>query len=410
MSSIFSNTIISGSGRVLTNALGLVVLAILTRALGPEGFGAYSTVYAYLFFAAIIADLGIGTLLTREISRPGADEARITGALVSLRLIAAMIVTAVAVILAPLFGYGPLVIAGIAIIAIATVSQAIISSLMGVFQKHLRMTVVTVGDIVTRGVQLGGFAVLIRYGAATLIPVLWVNVAAEAVHLAIVIVAARRIIPFSFTIDWTYWRTMLRHALPIAASLVFTLLYFKIDTVMLSLMRSAEEVGVYAVAYKVLEVIIFFPAMYVGLVMPLLSRFASDPPQFRAVFVKAFWVLIAGAVATVIGLLLFASPIVRVIGGATFTSATPILQILSIAIGVIFLGNLGGNAIIALNLQKRGMFIYAAGAAFNVVTNLIFIPRAGAIAAAWTTVATELLVTAAMFWLIGGSWQKSRSG
>jgi len=76
------------------------------------------------------------------------------------------------------------------------------------------------------------------------------------------------------------------------------------------------------------------------------------------------------------------------------------LSILAIAIGLIFLGNLLGNSIIALNKQKTGAWIYFAGMIFNIVTNLIFIPKYRYLGASWTTTATELLVTVLMFVLV----------
>ena len=58
----------------------------------------------------------------------------------------------------------------------------------------------------------------------------------------------------------------------IAAILV--MIYFKLDTVMLSFMKDQIDVGIYGLAYKILENLIFFPAMFVGLIMPLLSKHA----------------------------------------------------------------------------------------------------------------------------------------
>ncbi len=400
MRSISRNLGVAFFSRIVVNALGLVILAILTRTLGPEGFGQYSTVYAYLFFVAIAADMGIGTLLTREISREGADEVRVTSLLVTFRLVLIGVTTAAAVALLPLVRYGSVVTLGILIIILATAAQSIVQVLMGVFQKHLRLGVVSIGDMVTRGIQLVGLAVLLKLGLVALIPVLWINVAAEVIHVAIMLVAARRIIPFHLRIDIPYWKRILRSAFPIAASLVFTLVYFKIDTIMLSVMRSESEVGMYSVAYKVLEVIIFFPAMYVGLIMPLLSKFAFRSSEFRPVFFRAARRLGAGAALTVLVLVVFANPIIAIIGDTAFSASVPLLRILSLAVGIIFFGNLFGNAIIALDLQSKGVWIYALGAVLNVILNLLFIPSYGAYAAAWNTVVTELVVTMLMARLI----------
>ena len=197
MKSISHNFGIAFFSRIVVNALGLAVLIILTRSLGPVGFGQYSTVYAYLFFVSIAADMGIGTLLTREISREGADEVRVTGLLVTLRLVLIGITTIAALALLPLVRYGSVVRIGILIVIMATVAQSLVQVLMGVFQKHLRLGVVAAADIITRGTQLVGLVVLLKLGSVALIPVLWINVLAEGIHVAIILIAARRITAYT---------------------------------------------------------------------------------------------------------------------------------------------------------------------------------------------------------------------
>jgi len=99
----------------------------------------------------------------------------------------------------------------------------------------------------------------------------------------------------------------------------------------------------------------------------------------------------------VIGIIMVSGQIVVLIGGNGFSASAGPLNILAIAIGLIFFGTLLGNSIIALDRQKVGAWIYFAGMIFNIVTNLIFIPKYQYIGAAWTTVVTELLVTILMF-------------
>ena len=159
--------------------------------------------------------------------------------------------------------------------------------------------------------------------------------------------------------------------------------------------------GLLRLLIKFLEAVIFLPAIYVGLVMPLLSKHAfGNRAEFIKIFRKAFNVLSIFALPLAAYIFVLSDKIIRIIGGSGFAQAGPVLKILSIAILMIFFGNLGGNAIVALNLQKKGMWIYFAGAVFNVVANLILIPRYTYFATAWTTVATEIIITFWMFWLI----------
>ncbi|MFY9458079.1 MAG: polysaccharide biosynthesis C-terminal domain-containing protein, partial [Candidatus Spechtbacterales bacterium] len=195
-------------------------------------------------------------------------------------------------------------------------------------------------------------------------------------------------------------------AWPIALSIVLTLIYFKIDAIFLSFMKPAADVGIYGAAYRVLEGLIFFPAMFAGIIMPMLSRDAvSDHAHFKEVFVKSMRVIAIFAVPLTAGGILLSYSIANLIGGKEFLISGAPLQPLFIATGLIFFGNLLGRAIIALDLQKKAMFAYLFGVILNVVLNFIFIPKYSYMGAAWTTVATEFLIVAFLFWLV---WDKTR--
>ncbi|OGN29793.1 MAG: hypothetical protein A3A33_00670 [Candidatus Yanofskybacteria bacterium RIFCSPLOWO2_01_FULL_49_25] len=386
--------------RAIVSGVGLIIVGILTRTLGPEGFGHYSAIFAYLYLFGIVADMGLYTIMVREISRPDADEDSIASRIFSLRLALSFAVVVAGIVIAFFLPYEPVIKMGIAVAALSTIFQSLIQVLMGVFQKHLRLYLVSIADIVMRLVQLGLIMFLLK---TTHISVVWfaaTSVGAEAVHFVLVWYFTRRLSRIALRFDMQYWKDTMRTAFPVAASLVFVLIYFKLDTVILSLMKPAYDVGVYSVAYKLLELIIFLPAMYLGLIMPLLSRHAFDREKFAGIFQKTFDILSIFAAPALGYCYVFAGPIIHLIGGADFQQSVGVLQILSLAIFLIFFGNLGGNALVALNLQNKGMWIYGFGAVFNLVANLVLIPHFTYYAAAWTTVLTEFGVTIAMLWVI----------
>jgi O-antigen/teichoic acid export membrane protein len=113
----------------------------------------------------------------------------------------------------------------------------------------------------------------------------------------------------------------------------------------------------------------------------------------------AGFILVLAALASLL-LVAFAGPIVAFLSGA-FEAAAPLVQILAVALFVMFLGNIFGFALVALQKQKQLLVLYALLALGNVSANLAFIPLYGAVAAAWTTVATETIamaVAAGMVW------------
>jgi len=401
------NTIISTGARIIAVALSLIGLGLIARYLGKEGFGNYSLVLAFLCIFNILADLGLYSLMTREISHSEADEKKIASNIFTIRIAALLVFLGLAIVIIWFFPYTSQVKLGVIIGSLSYFFLSASQVLMGIFQKHLKIDKAGLADIIGRLIQLGLVIVFIRMDLG-FFAILSALIISSLGSFIVNWFFARKYVPLTLAFDWILWKKLLKVAIPIAASIVLTLIYFKLDTILLSFgfinrssINPVVDVGIYNIAYKVLEGVIFFPSMFVGLIMPLLSNFAfSNREEFKKTFQKTLDILIIFIVPLIIGLLALAMPIVILIGGNEFAASAKVLQILSFAIGLMFLGTLCGHSIIALDKQKIGAWIYSAGMVFNIATNLIFIPKYSYFGAAGTTVATEVLVTILMFWLI----------
>ena len=135
--------------------------------------------------------------------------------------------------------------------------------------------------------------------------------------------------------------------------------------------------------------------------MPGLSRNAiKNTLEFLRIFRDAFNIISIFAFYFLVYVFLMSDWIIYFIGGDNFSSASHVLKILSLAMFLIFFGNLGGNAIIALNRQKKAMFIYLVGAVANVFLNIILIPKYSYFATAGVTLLTEAIIIYGMYWLL----------
>src|SRR3989338_2339444 len=97
VSQIVKNTFYQVFGKVIGAAIGLVVVGLMTRYLGQEGFGNYTTVVAFLQFFGVLADFGLQMTVTKMISRPGADEKKIIANAFTLRFFSAATILGLAV-------------------------------------------------------------------------------------------------------------------------------------------------------------------------------------------------------------------------------------------------------------------------------------------------------------------------
>ncbi len=390
------NSIISAGARIIGLALSLVIIGFITRYLGQDGFGYYSTILAFLFFFTVFADFGLYHICVREISRPKADEKKIVSNAFTLRFFAGLFIFSLAPLIVLFFPYPNEIKIGVIIAGIGFWLMSNQQVLIGIFQKYLKMDKVALVELLGRIVQLVLVLFFIWQQKSFLFIVSALTVGA-LVNFLLVFFFSRKYVSISFQFDFSYWRVLLKNSLPLALASIFVLIYFRLDTIMLSLMKPIADVGIYNLAYKFLESLLFFPAMFVGLTMPLMSKYAfSAKKKFKDIVQKTLNVLLVFVVPLIIGTFFLSQRLVVLVGGKDFILSAGVLDILIIATGIIFLGTLFSYMIIALEKQKTLIYIYGLGAIINLVTNFIFIPRYSYYGAAGTTVLTELIVTVLM--------------
>jgi len=390
---IAHNTMLQIVGKVISTIIGLVVIAILTRYLGEEGFGHYYTVTVFLQLFGILVDLGLYIILVKKISEPNASEELYASNIFTLRLVSAIIFLGVAPFIVLFFPYPAVVKWGVVIATFSTLGVTLNQALAGIFQKHLRMDRVVIAEVVGRLVLLFGTWLAAALDAG-LLWILGVVSLGSVANFLVTYWYSRRFVKIRLAFDWNIWRIVFRESWPIALSIAFNLVYFKADTIILSLKHPAAAVGIYGAANKVLEVLVTFPAMFAGLVLPLLTAAwaMTDKERFQRVLGKSFDAMAMVALPLVVGTYFIAQPIMDIIA-PEFTNAAAVLRVVIISTSIIFIGNLFGNTVVALNRQRAMVWLYLMVAIISLVGYLLVIPQYSYFGAAWIRVLSEFLIT-----------------
>lgn len=372
--------------------IALLSIRLITGYLGQEGFGEYATVLAFFAFFGAIGDLGLANITAREIAKPSVDEAEFFGKVAGLRVVASLAIIVIAPLLLFWFHYAPHVKGGIVVITLALLFAQLSTLLNGVFQKRLAMDRVAMVEFTGKIIQFLLVYLSVRFDLgflAIVSAVLFTMFFNAAVSLYL----SRSFIRFRFSWDVPFWKRFMHDAWPLGLTAIITFAYFKLDTIILSLLQPAAHVGIYNVAYKIMENLIFFPAMLVGLILPLLSRaYHTDPAQFREIAEKTAKVFIAIVLPIVIGTLFLAPEIVAVVSGGGFEISADVLRILIFSLAGIFFGHYFNMLILVGNAQKKLLKALATVAVINVSMNIILIREFSYFGAAISSAVTEVLV------------------
>ena len=391
------NVLISSGTKILSIGIALYGIRLLAQYLGPNGFGKYTLVLA--FFAAFNAfsDMGLHPIVTRKISRKNSDQDKIFSKVFTLRLVISSFISLLTSIFVWYLPYEMDVKIGILIASFAFVFGSSYGLLNSVFQKNLAMDRVALAEFIGKVIQMSTIVCLVKLELPFIYSIFAIFLAMIN-NFSIIFLFSRKYIKIKLDFDFNYWKEFLKESLPIGISAIAVFLYFKVDTILLSFFKNSFAVGIYGTAYKIIETMIFFPGMVVGLVYPIFSRYIFDEKEkFLRVANTTIKFFALICVPLVVLIQFFAKDIIYVIGGDAYTLSVPLLKILIFALASIFFGNLFTSILLSANLQKKLMVILLFAAFGNILLNFLLIPLYSYTGAAIVSVVTEVFVAISAF-------------
>lgn len=387
-------------GKAATASITLLVSVLIGRSLGPSGYGDFTKIFVFVGYFYTVGDLGLNSIFVKLADKK--NLIKLLSSLVGLRLIVSLLLLATAVIIGFLLpynrqsqmGFTPLVKMGILIAAATIVTQALFTTANAYFQKILRYDLSTLAALSGYLVILALTAVITATSGSLLAYVAaYVAGGIILVLVAYTIIAKKlsKVVLPSFSPKPA--QKMIKFSWPVGLALIFNLIYFRIDVLIMSYTRPTYEVGLYGLSYQFFEAALAIPIFFANALYPVLIHLKqSSQSDFRAQVNR--WLMILTLIGFLITAgLIVASLLIAPIFGQRFLGSVPSLQILSLGMPLFFISALLWHLLIIGDKQRRLIYIYAAGALFNVVVNLILIPAYGYLVAAITTVLSEALIT-----------------
>jgi O-antigen/teichoic acid export membrane protein len=197
------------------------------------------------------------------------------------------------------------------------------------------------------------------------------------------------------------WRTLLTAAIPLGLALAINALYFRADTLIISLYEPFDEVGLYTLAYRVLELALVVGTVFLSTTFPILAEaVARDEARARRTIEASTEVCVVLGMPLVAAGLVLAPQIIELAGGKDFAGAAEPLRILLAAGALAWINGVFGYALIARDRQASALWLNVLALGFNVGLNLVLIPPYGIVAAAIVTVASEIVILLGSYWLM----------
>jgi len=183
---------------------------------------------------------------------------------------------------------------------------------------------------------------------------------------------------------------------PIGVGILLSALYFRIDVFLLERWTGSTAVALYNAVFRLVEALRLFPAAAIAVALPRLCRAVDLRPLLRLAAP-----LTTAASGAAIVLWLMAGWIVTTVYGERYADAVAPFRILLLALPLMTLNYALTHQLIGWHGQRAYALLCAGALAFNVLLNWQFIPSHGMSGAAWSTVWTELFLSAGCLVLLG---------
>ena len=390
---IFKNTFWLMLAEGISKGLMFFLTILIARYLGAAGYGKFSFAFTFVALFAVIADFGLSTLTIREVARDKSLARKYIDNIAVIKLILGIITFVLIITVIQFLGKTPEIKSLVYLTGIWVVIQSFTQFFQSIFRAFEKMQYEALSKI--------AYSILLFLIAGS---ILWKNlgikllissyiVAGLIAFVLTLILVQKNFTKFWAEIDFGFWKELLKEAWPFALFGVFAIIYFQIDIIMLSLMRTDLEVGLYSAVFRLVTILLILPGIIISAVFPNLSiLYNKNTSLFKRLSKNVLNKFVVLGTSFTIILIIFSKQIIYLIYGLEYLKAAIPLQIIALILPFRFANYLFGNTLSAMNKQRVRLYSSLACAVFNILTNLIFIPILGIVGAAITTLFTELLL------------------
>ncbi|MFG6443434.1 lipopolysaccharide biosynthesis protein [Roseateles sp. LKC17W] len=382
-------------GNVLRLGAGLLVIVLLARALGPEGFGTFAYALALASMAIVLLNFGLGTAVLRQFgANPGGKPQALAEALTAKLLLLAPLLLAslLGVWLMP--GSARLVFAALLLAQVA-------ESFSETYQLAFRA-----GSKFKDEAHTASVAAVLHIGVMA--AAVWAS--PEALHcagafllsrclgLALTMRAAQRAYqPLGLSSVGAAWRC-LRSAWAYAVEFALSTANTQLDSVLIQGQLGVRAVGLYQAGMKLVQGVSRLAPILALYLLPRLTRGVQAGSSRQSLLTLGVFGTIGVAAGAVLAL--GAGPLTRLLFGAGFADLAALLPWFGLLLALRFVETGAGLVLVAANLQRIKVWLVALQLLVLVGGGLWALAHWGLLGWLWVAIGSTVLLLA----LYAGLW------
>lgn len=397
---VTQNTSFLTAASVLQKVISFAYFTVVARLIGVENTGVYFFAITFTTIFTVVADFGLGPILTREAARHDDQAATYFNIAFWGKVIFGLGAYILVVFFINIFDYPVLTKTLVYLSGITMILDNLGAAFYSIFRARKNLIYESIGIVGMQATTLavGSVALFLHW------PLHWLILAytiPSFLNLLYVSFFLRRVYGISVTgkFDWAILKMFLILSWPFALAGIISRLYAYSDSLLMSKMLSATELGYWSVPYKITFAFQFIPAALSASIYPVMSGlFLTDKEKIGDLFLKSWRYLFAIVFPLTFGLMALASPVILKLYKAQFAPAIPVLQILLVSLIFGFLGFVTGATLNATNRQRVQTSLLAVVLVINIILNLILLPKWGIVGAAVAALISNIVLCVGGYW------------
>ena len=374
------------------------------RVLGPAGAGSFQTAIVTAGLFEIVANFGLDILLIRDVSQDRSKASYYLYNTSILRLGLALFASLPIVALITITQFSdqanaltPAEILATGLIMVGMVVSGLSKGVTGLFYVYEEAEVPNTVTTVTTILKVA-FGVAVLLAGFSFVGLAAVSILTNVITFAILGAMAWRRYDLRgpYRLNRQLQRQILKAGFPLMLIHLLQTVFISIDTYLLRVMLpdGQEVAGWYSSAYKWFNALQIIPSFFTLALFPIISRKIKESlPEARRMYglsVKLMYLLALPIAAVTFYL---AYPLVRLLGGPEFLPHGAIaLQIVIWSIPIGWMNSVTNYVLISLGMERMQPRAFSIAVAFNIITNMIFIPLYTYQAAGVTTILSEVVL------------------
>ncbi|SEL83930.1 Membrane protein involved in the export of O-antigen and teichoic acid [Maribacter orientalis] len=193
---------------------------------------------------------------------------------------------------------------------------------------------------------------------------------------------------------------VLKESWPFGLATLFAFIYVQSDIIMVKYLAGDEQAGYYNVGYVILTAILLIPSILFGkFLLPKYHRWANqDKPKFYKVYKLSNILMLILGILAMLFILIGSETFIILVFGIEYYDSIVLMNILAFCVPISFLTYSFGAVLVTRKHMRLKVVFMGSVAVFNILANLLLIPKFGPKGAALATVGSNILLMALYFW------------